>query len=232
MRALLFGVTPEYAGMAWPRGTALTAMDKSPTMIERIWPLSAETRPASATVQCVDWLELPLPDASVDVIVSDGCFSQVGYPHEAEHLVRQIRRVLRPSGRLAVRTFVRPASPLSVDAVFEGVSQDRYENFHAFKWCLNMALQPTLTAGVRLGEVWQTFEARVGTAGRRAWAEASGFAVEDVDTIDAYRDSGAIFHYPTQSELHATLLPHLTGVTWAYPAYPLGERCPYVSASA
>lgn len=39
-RVLLLGVTPEYALLPWPTGTAFTAIDKCRDMIAKVWPAS------------------------------------------------------------------------------------------------------------------------------------------------------------------------------------------------
>ncbi|MDD5565258.1 MAG: hypothetical protein PHQ91_16200, partial [Thermoanaerobaculaceae bacterium] len=38
LSALLCGVTPEIAGMAWPADTRLTAVEQSIEMIREVWP--------------------------------------------------------------------------------------------------------------------------------------------------------------------------------------------------
>ncbi len=231
LRALLLGVTPEYAGMAWPDGTELTAVDKSATMIEQVWPQSEGLRPAAATAVQGDWLALPLDDDGIDVVVGDGCFSQVAYPQGAERLGRELARVLAPGGQVAMRTFVRPDRRRAPDELFARARQRAYPSFHAFKWCLNMAMQPSVEEGVRLHDVWEAVTRCQPASTWASWAGDCGWSPADVETIEAYRDVEARFHYPTRAELHDILSGIFRTVVWMVPSYPLGERCPHVWAT-
>jgi len=210
--------------MHWPQGTSLRAVDKSQAMIDRVWP--ANTVPADAQAVCGNWLGLPLPSASVDIVVGDGVFSQVSYPEEAAGLVEEVRRVLRPGGLFALRTFVRPPSQPSVDQVFRHLEAGEYGSFHVFKWCLNMALQPSLQEGVRLDNVWQTFIGRYSDPARLA--QTLGWPRQDVETIHAYEDSPARFFYPTLTELRHYLDSAFEETDYREPVYELGERCPHL----
>ncbi len=221
--ALLLGVTPELAAMRWPQGTSLRAVDKSQEMIDRVWP---GTAPTGAQPMCGHWLKLPLPTASVDIVVGDGVFSQVSYPEEAAGLVEEIRRVLRPGGLFALRTFVRPQSQPSVEQVFRHLEAGEYGSFHVFKWCLNMALQPSLQEGVRLDNVWKIFIDRYPEPARLALAR--GWPRQDVETIHAYEGSPARFFYPTLTELRHYLETAFDETACREPAYELGERCPHL----
>lgn len=223
LKALLLGVTPEFAGMAWPQETTLVAVDRSQGMIDNIWPRSVP--PGAKAIQG-DWLSLPVADTSCDVVIGDGCFSQVSYPDSAQQLARELHRVLKPSGVLALRSFVRPTQADTVGALFEKLRQGQFGSFHIFKWCLNMALQPSLTQGVCLADVWDAVHVQYPDLGKlaseRAWSE------ESVDTIHAYRNSTARFFYPTLDELRGVLRPHFTERQLWYPTYELGERCPHL----
>jgi hypothetical protein len=44
--ALLLGVTPECARMGWPEGIELTAVNRSPEMIDAVWPTRGISVPA------------------------------------------------------------------------------------------------------------------------------------------------------------------------------------------
>jgi hypothetical protein len=108
--------------------------------------------------------------------------------------------------------------------LFEELHAGKIGNFHVFKWRLNMALHENVEAGVRLGDVWDTFEARIGRP--RLLAEERGWPLEAVETIDAYRASEARYTYPTLGDLRRVLTPFFDEEACVYPAYELGERCP------
>jgi SAM-dependent methyltransferase len=223
LQALLLGVTPELAAMRWPTGTALVAVDRSQGMIDHVWPMGV---PVGAKVLQGDWLALPLGDGSCDVVLGDGCFSQVSYPHDGRSLVKELRRVLRAGGVLLVRTFIRPERHETVAELFEILQSGAIGSFHAFKWRLNMALQPSLEQGVRLGDVWEAVVGRFPDP--RVLAHQRGWSEQSVDTIHAYQGSAARFYYPTLAELRAALGEHFDeGEVW-FPQYELGERCPHL----
>jgi SAM-dependent methyltransferase len=222
LRALLLGVTPEIATLRWPAGTQLTAVDRSPGMIRNVWPATA---PPNARVLLGDWLSLPLRDGSCDVVLGDGCFSQVSHPAAAQALVSQIRRVLDPSGMLLMRSFVQCAVPESVADLFADLTHGRIGSFHIFKWRLNMALQPSLQQGVQLNDVWEAVHRRYPDL--RELVRAQGWSAQAVDTIHAYRNCGARYHYPTIQELQALLVAQFIEQRLWYPSYELGERCPH-----
>jgi ubiquinone/menaquinone biosynthesis C-methylase UbiE len=84
---------------AAPRVAHVRALDVSPAMcshlaqkFERLGVDNAEVLVNTAT-------ELPIPDDSVDVVVSNYCFHHLS-DHEKRRALDQIRRVLRPGGRL------------------------------------------------------------------------------------------------------------------------------------
>jgi SAM-dependent methyltransferase len=85
-----------------PRGKAV-GLDMTPEMIDR-----ARTHASLAGVTQVEILhgfmeEIPLPDASVDVIVSNGVLNLSARKSRA---IAEMTRVLRPGGRLAIADLV------------------------------------------------------------------------------------------------------------------------------
>lgn len=221
LRALLLGVTPEIASMRWPAGTRVLAVDRSQGMIDHVWPEQAYE---GAEVMRGDWNELPVEAGSYDVIVSDACFSQAGFPVGYEKLARELRRALGPRGIFVMRAFVQPDPPEPLSTLFDDLNAGRIGNFHIFKWRLNMALHENVETGVRLGDIWDTFEARIGRP--RLLAEQRGWPLVAVETIDAYRASEARYTYPTLEDLRGVLAPFFQEEACVYLPYELGERCP------
>lgn len=220
-RVLLLGVTPEMAGLAWPSGTELLAVDRVQRMIDNVWPGFPE--PGQGAM-LADWLELDLPEGSRDRVVSDGCFGVTAWPDEHRALLRQVRRFLAPQGRFVFRVFVRPG-PEAVEQVIERALVGGFASFHAFKLCLLMACQPDTAAGVVTGEVWERWNAAVPEVER--FAERTGWPVDQVRTIDAYRGQSTPYAFPTLAELHQVLDAEGFAVERVTePSYPLGSRCP------
>ncbi|NTV97004.1 MAG: class I SAM-dependent methyltransferase, partial [Thiobacillus sp.] len=65
-RGLILGVTPELYRLPWPDRSLVRAADRTPEMIEYVWPGAAEA------VLHSDWRELDVADASFDIVLCDG----------------------------------------------------------------------------------------------------------------------------------------------------------------
>ena len=219
-QALLLGVTPEITLMHWPPGTRLTAVDHTEAMIREIWPGA----PLGYTALCAEWTDAPLPPASQDIIVGDGSFSNLVNRDEYRAMVRAMRRVINPHGVFLMRFFIRPDAAETVDAVIADLSHGRIGNFHAFKWRLAMALHGSLDEGVRLADIWNTWDAAVADpaqlAGRLRWP------LPAVQTIDAYRGVQTRYTFPTLAEARAAMAEAFDEFACWFPGYELGERCP------
>jgi SAM-dependent methyltransferase len=87
--------TGRVAALAARRGARVTAVDLSPTMVERA---RAVRDLAGARVAVMDAQELDLPDASFDLVVAS--FSVMFCPRP-DRALAEARRVLRPGGRFA-----------------------------------------------------------------------------------------------------------------------------------
>ncbi|WP_017555656.1 class I SAM-dependent methyltransferase [Nocardiopsis baichengensis] len=88
----------------YPEDTELTGVDLSPGMLDR-----ARARAARLGVQADlregDAQDLPFPDASFDTVV---CALSLCSVQDVEQAVAEMRRVLRPGGRMLLLDHVRP----------------------------------------------------------------------------------------------------------------------------
>ena len=82
------------------RGAEVMAVDASPAMVRRI-----RARDAAVLAAVMDGMALNLPDSAFDVGFS--CFGVVLFP-DAPAGVAELRRVVRPGGRVAVVTWTEP----------------------------------------------------------------------------------------------------------------------------
>jgi len=217
-RALLCGVTPEIAGMRWPGGTQLVAVDHSRPMIAGVWPASA---PGVAV--CGNWLKLPLADASRHLLIGDGCYSLLVGRAQYAAFAAELRRVASDGALLAMRYFVRPESAEPLARVIDDLWQRRIGNFHVFKWRLAMALHGTLEQGVRLGDVWAAWHQAVPDPEKLA--AQLGWPPAVVNTINNYRNVDTRYSFPTLAEIRA-FAGAFEILAMHVPAYELGERCP------
>lgn len=84
---------------AAPRVAHVSALDISPAMCRHLGRKSRRLGLANVEVLASTATELPLADGTIDVVVSNYCFHHLSDGEKARALA-QIRRVLRPGGRL------------------------------------------------------------------------------------------------------------------------------------
>jgi SAM-dependent methyltransferase len=95
--------TGTVAALACARAAKVTAADAEPSMLE----IARRLAPAAETRHAV-LPHLPFPDAFFDAVVANFVINHVGDPEAA---VREMRRVVRPGGRVAVTVWPYPAPP-------------------------------------------------------------------------------------------------------------------------
>jgi len=222
LRAMVLGVTPELATLRWPAATSLVAVDKSAPMIRAIWPRSGI--PAGAAVVHGDWRTMPLGAGTRDVAVGDGSFNCLTFPAEYRRVSTELSNVLAPGGVLILRMFVRPVLREPIDAIVSDLWSGATRTFDAFRWRLNMHVQPTTEQGVRFGDTWDVWQS-LGIDGA-ALSERTGLSRERISAIDAYRDSTTQFTFPTLQECRDVLAPDFDELVCWTPTYELGDRCP------
>jgi SAM-dependent methyltransferase len=91
------------AARAAARGATVTAVDAEPTMAE-----FARARVPSADVRVAVLPEMPFPDDAFDAVVANFVLNHVGDPAAA---ARELARVVRPGGRVAVTIWPSPSPP-------------------------------------------------------------------------------------------------------------------------
>ena len=218
--ALLLGVTPEIATMRWPAGTRLVGVDHSWAMIRAVWPGA----PLGFPAVCAEWYQLPLRDGSRDVVIGDGSFSALKSAHEYGPMAQAARRVMRREAVFVIRFFVRPDAPEPPAAVFEDLRRGRIGSFHVFKWRLVMSLQEDPGEGVALGRVWDAW--RAAGPEPEQLARRTGWPLESVLTMEAYRGAATRYSFPTLAEARSAVAEAFEETGCVYPTYELGERCP------
>jgi SAM-dependent methyltransferase len=221
-RVLLLGVTPEIYRLPWPLGNDFIAVDRTAAMIEHIWPGRREQ------VTQAGWTELPLPSASRDLAFCDGGLHLLDYPAGQQALVARLHDVISPGGRVIFRLFIPPAVRESPAAVVADLLARRIPNLNLLKLRLGMALQNSAEAGVAVRDVWQRLRDLAPD-----WATLAprlGWPLEHLESVDAYRDSGARYHFVTREQAADLFCAgeKFALLSAATPTYALGERCPLV----
>ena len=83
-----------------------------------------------------------------------------------------------------MRLFVLPATAETTDAVIGDMKRGQIGNFNVLRWRLNMALQPSTAAGVRLADTWKYWNSA--QVDKRFLTDDLGWPIETLHVIDAY----------------------------------------------
>ncbi len=224
VRALMLGVTPAVAAMAWPGRTRLLAVDASAAMVKGVWP--GDVAGVRWAVRG-EWTDLPVAHGSCQLVTGDGSGNCVRFPEGLRKLAAEAARVLDPAGCLLLRCYCQPERKEDPAEVMRGLWDGEDPSFHHFKFRLLMAMQQTARGGVRLGDVYR-YWAQSGTAAERL-AEARGWEVSAIQTIDAYRDSPTVHAFPTLAEFRSVFGDYFVEASCSSAAYPLAGRCPVLA---
>lgn len=214
---LLLGVTPELTSLPG----RMVAVDLNAAMINAIW---SGNSPGHNVVQG-DWLHLPFAAYTFNAAIGDGCLSLLSFPSQYEQLFGELRKVLKPGGKVLFRMFASPDEAESVTDVRDAALGGRIGSFHAFKWRLAMAMAAEAgNPNVDVIAIHKTFNRLL--PDRQRLALASGWSAEDIATIDVYRGSVAVYSFPTLAQLRLTIPQGFRETGVEQGSYELAERCP------
>jgi SAM-dependent methyltransferase len=172
------------------------------------------------------WLELPLDDASVDAVIGDGSLNSLGTEADRLDLMREAARVLRPGGRAAIRLFAAPELREGLEEIAADAGAGRSGSFHAFKLRLAMALAgPDPDCAVPVSDIRSAVEKL--HPDREALAGTSGWKLEEIATIDSYRNSDVTYSFATAARLAGEAGKFFAEVGLAPSgSYHMADRCP------
>ena len=221
-RILLLGVTPEIYGLRWPKGHDFVAVDQTRTMIDYVW-LGRRNQMVKA-----DWLDLPLPSASRDLVFCDGGLHLLEYPSAQLLLVDRLHDVIAPGGRCFFRLFVAPVAQESPDKVLNDLFAGRIPNLNVLKLRLGMALQESAEAGIEVRQIWRTLWEQA--SGWDELAARLGWPAEHLRPIEAYKNSESRYHFISEDQAIDLFCGRgrFVSVGSHRSEYLLGERCPIV----
>jgi SAM-dependent methyltransferase len=219
-RALVLGATPELASLRWPEASHVVAVDLSSVMLRHVW-LPAPWAPGRRGAIRGQWLQLPYPRQSVDLILGHGSFSLVRHA-DASALAGSIHQVMRSDGRLVLRAYVRPSPHVPPEQVWHEMTAGRIRGFTEFKLRLLMALQRD--GEVRVADGWEFFRQHVESL--EAFATRTGWSIDEVSTISAYKNQTSIYWFPDLPELRSVLHAGFVEEECVMPSYSFGYACP------
>lgn len=213
-RCLLLGVTPELAGLS----PSLTAIDNCAAMISALWT-------GKQPVILGDWLDLPFAAGSFDTIVGDGCLVLLAHPVQHSKFFEQLVRVLAPGGKILLRIFVSSEQTESREFVCQQALNAQINSFHAFKWRLSMAIAAeSPDRNFNVAETCATFDRLL--PDRKQLTALTGWRADEIETVDFYRGSPAIYSYPTLEQVRKCIPATLHEIDVIYGSYELADRCP------
>ena len=224
---LLLGVTPELVALPWPTSSHMLAVDKSRAMIQQLWRPNPAIR--SHAVRS-DWFQLPVGDENFDLILGDCCMTLMHPEQDRPRFLKELRRVLRPGGRLALRLFVRPEISETPENVFDDLWNNRIGNFHIFRWRLLMALHGSSHEGVLISRAWDYWQQSV--LNNDQIVACTGWDPVIIATMEAYRDSISRYFFLTLEQSRNILGHFLTERDVQTPTYELGCCCSTVIYSS
>ena len=214
---LLLGVTPEFADLS----PNLTAIDRTQPMLDFVWPGDTPRRRARVG----NWLKLALPSASFASVISDGALT-FPYPGLTTKVLREAANVLIRGGRFVCRVYSSPEMGETLEAVRAAFMRGEVGSIHALKWRVGMALGHERGGpNVPVSEIRDTIERWF--PDRAALSADSGWPRDEIDTIDSYAGSNAVYGFATRSQFLAIVPPEFTNARFVEAGcYELAERCP------
>lgn len=216
---LLLGVTRDYAEL----GADLTAVDWCREQIDNIW---IGDRPDRRAV-LADWRFMDLGRARFTAAIGDGSLSTLVWPQDYRLALERVAHALSPGGLLVVRCFVAPDEPESIGQIVADVLAGRVAQFRTAKWRLAMAVAGV--GNVRATAIHDAFESAF--PDREALSAATGWSLETIAVIDAYRNSKLAFSFVTRRDLVDSLAGLFVSPRFVSSGdYLLSERYPLLVA--
>lgn len=220
-RCLLLGATVEYATL----GPRIVAMDAGFPMLAALW---RSDDPARLGVQS-DWTRMPVRARTFSHVLGDGSLNAVSSA-VLPAVLDEVRRVLTPEGALIARVFCRPDLAESIDDIQRDLSHGLVGSFHALKWRVAMsALRDLECSDIAVEQIRRAIIAHY--PDRDELCRTTGWSRDEVDTIDVYDGSTAVYNFPTEAMIVALVRRWFEDVELVRcGTYPLAGCCPLIVA--
>lgn len=220
-QALVLGATQEFYRLRWPDESAVCALDHTHAMLAALWP-----GPRGSAIRG-DWLAMPLPNASIDLLLCDGGASTVAYPDGLAQMGAEIARILKPKGRALFRLYVRPADPADLQAVWEDLRAGVIQDLSQLKHRLWLATLEDHDHGMNVGRVWEALANFAPDLD--ALAREIGWRPEHLKAIETYRGASNRYWFPSLEEVRRRWAGALELESQQDPGDPWSHACPVVS---
>jgi len=188
---LVLGVTQQF----YQAFDNVTAVDREPAMIERVWLGDTDTKHAILD----NWLTVDLPDNNFDAILGDGSLNMLVNSKEIQTVVDRCREWLAPNGKFICRMFIRPDQPITREYLLEQAANPTI-SWTAFRRFVPMLLAHEQGAFVPWAQVYTFFN--------ELFPDRTllPFTLKEIARMDAYKDATTSTWFPTRKEI-LDLLP-------------------------
>jgi SAM-dependent methyltransferase len=182
---ILMGVTPQIAEAY----THVTAVEREPAMIERVWPGNTETKRAILD----NWLTVELPENHYDGIIGDGSINMLDLK-DVEFMLDKAMRLLRPGGVFACRMFTRPDTPITMERL-HAEARNPTVNFSAYRRLIPMYIAAQNGPVIPVKLIVNLFDQMFPDRTILKWT------AEQMSTMEPYRTSESTTWFPTRDEI-------------------------------
>ncbi|OYW58410.1 MAG: hypothetical protein B7Z10_05965 [Rhodobacterales bacterium 32-66-7] len=214
---VLLGLTPAFADL----GARVEAFDATPGMIAAVWPGDTALRRA----RVADWRALPVQSGTARQVIGDGALNSVPDRAAVRAVLAEVRRVLAPGGRAAIRVFTRPDPAETAAEVLAAAEAGRIASLNALRWRIAAALALGPAHEVAVADIVSV----VAPLGDLAdFARARGMQPDEAEHFLAYRGSPARYVFPDRAVLEADAEAVGLGCAWVpTEGYPGADLCPF-----
>jgi SAM-dependent methyltransferase len=189
-------------------------------MIAAIWPGDTACRRA----QVADWRKLPLPSGAARQVIGDGALNAVPDRTTLRAILGEVRRILAPGGRAAIRCFLRPGPSETLDAVLQAARDGRIASLNVLRWRIASALAVAPGHEVAVADI---LSATAPLGDLAEFARKQDMDPDQAEHFLAYRASPARYVFPDRVALEADAASAGLRCTWVPTAgYPGAEDCP------
>jgi SAM-dependent methyltransferase len=218
---LLLGSTIEYAAL----GPRVVAIDASFPMLAALWRSGDPMRIALQS----DWTRMPIAPRALTHVLGDGSLNALSST-VLPAVLDEVKRVLQPRGTLIARVFCRPDVAETAEDIRRDVLAGRIGSFHALKWRVAMSvLRDPLSLDIAVRDIRAAVIAQY--PDRTELCRTTGWKRAEMDTLDVYDGSTAVYNFPTESMIVLLLRRWFAEVEIVRcGTYALAERCPLVVA--
>jgi glutathione peroxidase-family protein len=166
---------------------------------------------------CGDWLKLKTLE-KFDAVVGDGSLNCLKFPQQWQELIHICKGLT--NGKVAIRVFETPDLIRFSSMIQEDLEAGKIKNFCSLKWELAMHMayhEPS----VRVKKIHQLFYMMFD---KQKLSEQTGWSLESIDTIDAFKDSEMVLDFPREIHIKQAF-PKVIRLNSE--GYPFADRCPF-----